>query len=53
MYDALRRLRGSALARELFGSEFVEGYVATKSMELTSFFDEISPWERRVPAAQA
>lgn len=53
MYDALRRLKGSALARELFGSEFVEGYVATKSMELTSFFDEISPWERRVLAAQA
>ncbi len=53
MHAALERLRRSQLARELFGSEFIEGYIASKAMELTSFFDEITPWERRVLAAQA
>jgi glutamine synthetase len=41
------------LAKELFGKAFIEGYIASKSMELISFFDEITPWERRVLAAQA
>ncbi len=50
---ALARLRASALAVELFGREFIEGYIATKTMELTSFMDEITPWERRVLATQA
>jgi len=40
-------------AQELFGSEFIEGYVASKAQELSDFFDEITPWERRVLAAQA
>ena len=53
MHAALEHLRRSQLARELFGSEFIEGYIASKAMELTSFFDEITPWERRVLAAQA
>jgi glutamine synthetase len=53
MQAALDRLKRSELARALFGDEFVDGYVATKSMELSSFFDEITPWERRVLAAQA
>lgn len=53
MYDALQRLKRSQLAREMFGAEFVDGYAATKEMELLSFFDEITPWERRVLAAQA
>ncbi len=53
LHAALERLRRSALARELFGNEFIEGYVATKTLELTDFFDEITPWERRVLAAQA
>ncbi len=53
MYDALHRLQRSELAREVFGNEFIDGYSATKSLELTSFFDEITPWERRVLAAQA
>lgn len=53
LYDALQRLKHSDLARQAFGDEFIDGYVATKSMELSSFFDEISPWERRVLAAQA
>jgi len=53
LHAALERLKRSQLAKELFGSEFIEGYVASKTLELTSFFDEITPWERRVLAAQA
>ncbi|MDR6713247.1 glutamine synthetase [Pseudomonas hunanensis] len=53
LHAALARLKHSTLARELFGSEFIEGYVATKTLELSDFFDEITPWERRVLAAQA
>ncbi|UVJ46487.1 glutamine synthetase family protein [Pseudomonas sp. LS1212] len=50
---ALERLKRSELARALFGKEFIEGYIATKTMELASYLDEISPWERRVLASQA
>ena len=53
LHGALERLKRSALARELFGKEFIEGYIATKTLELTDFFNEITPWERRVLAAQA
>lgn len=53
LHAALERLKRSQLASELFGTEFIEGYIASKTMELTSFFDEITPWERRVLAAQA
>jgi hypothetical protein len=53
LHAALQRLKHSALARELFGSEFIEGYIATKTLELSDFLDEITPWERRVLAAQA
>ncbi|HEX4549842.1 glutamine synthetase family protein [Pseudomonas sp.] len=53
LHAALERLKRSQLAKELFGAEFIEGYIATKTLELTSFFDEITPWERRVLAAQA
>lgn len=53
LHAALERLKRSQLAKELFGNVFIEGYIASKSMELTSFFDEITPWERRVLAAQA
>lgn len=52
LHGALERLKRSALARELCGEEFIEGYIASKRLELTSFYDEISPWERRVLAAQ-
>lgn len=44
---ALERLRHSALARELCGEAFIEGYAAAKLMELGSYYDEITPWERR------
>lgn len=50
---ALARLELSQLARELFGNEFIEGYIASKNLELMSFLDEITPWERRVLAGQA
>ncbi|AXM98522.1 glutamine synthetase [Pseudomonas plecoglossicida] len=53
LHAALERLKRSALARQLFGSEFIDGYVASKTLELSDFFDEITPWERRVLAAQA
>lgn len=52
-HAALERLKRSAVARELFGAEFIEGYAATKTLELTDFYNEITPWERRVLAAQA
>jgi len=52
-YAARQRLSGSALARELFGAAFIEGCVATKTLELTDFLNQITPWERRVLAAQA
>lgn len=53
LHAALQRLQGSALARQWFGAEFVEGYCASKSMELMSYLDEITPWERRVLGSQA
>lgn len=53
LHAALQRLKHSALAHELFGNEFIEGYIATKTLELSDFLDEITPWERRVLAAQA
>lgn len=53
MHAAIERLRNSRLAVELFGKEFIEGYIASKTLELSSYFDEITPWERRILAAQA
>ena len=52
MHAAIERLKRSHLARELFGEEFVAGYLASKTLELASFQEEITPWERRVLAAQ-
>ncbi|RMO18861.1 Glutamine synthetase [Pseudomonas cichorii] len=52
LHAALERLKRSSLAKELFGHVFIEGYIASKTMELTSFLDEITPWERRVLGAQ-
>ena len=53
LHAALERLKRSQLAKELFGTEFIEGYIASKTLELSSFHDEITPWERRVLATQA
>lgn len=47
LHEALQRLRRSTLARELFCDEFIDGYVATKTLELEDFMNEITPWERR------
>ncbi|MNJ53301.1 hypothetical protein D3C77_486850 [compost metagenome] len=44
---SLERLQRSDLARELLGAEFIEGFAASKLMELGSYYDEITPWERR------
>lgn len=52
MHAAIERLKRSELARGLFGEEFIAGYLASKTLELASFQDEITPWERRVLAAQ-
>lgn len=52
LHAAIERLKRSQLARELFGEEFIAGYLASKTLELASFQDEITPWERRVLAAQ-
>lgn len=48
MHAGIERLKRSELAIELFGREFIEGYIASKTLELTSFYNEITPWERRV-----
>jgi len=53
LHAAIERLKNSRLAVELFGKEFIEGYIASKTLELSSYFDEITPWERRILAAQA
>lgn len=50
LHAAIERLKLSQLATELFGNEFIDGYIASKTMELNSFLDEITPWERRVLA---
>lgn len=52
LQSALRRLARSTRARELFGQTFIEGFIASKTLELTSFLDEITPWERRVLGSQ-
>ena len=52
LQGALDRLQRSALARELLNGTFIEGYIATKTLELNDFLDEITPWERRVLAQQ-
>lgn len=52
LYDALYRLENSVLAREMLGSEFIDGYLATKKMEFMHFFDDVTPWEREVLAIQ-
>ena len=52
LHEAINRLDRSEVARELFGAEFVNGYLATKRMELESFMDEITPWERRYLGSQ-
>ncbi|WP_223879255.1 glutamine synthetase family protein [Chitinimonas arctica] len=50
---ALAAMHGSAVARSLFGDEFIDAFVAAKEVELDSFLNEVTPWERRYLAALA
>jgi glutamine synthetase len=43
--DAAAALRGSDVARELFGDEFVEHYAATREWEDREFRQHITDWE--------
>lgn len=43
--DSSAALRGSAIARELFGDEFVEHYAATREWEGREFHKHITDWE--------
>lgn len=52
LQEALLRLKHCDVAKELFGQVFIEGFIASKTLELTSFLDEITPWERRVLGSQ-
>lgn len=45
LWDAAQRLRGSSAARELFGDEFVEHFVASREWEAREFRKHISDWE--------
>jgi glutamine synthetase len=40
-------MQNSCFAREIFGDNFVTGYCAVKALELDSFLNEVSAWERR------
>ncbi|MBV8657499.1 MAG: glutamine synthetase [Burkholderiales bacterium] len=50
---ALDAMSVSPLAHTLFGSEFVDAFVAAKMIELDSFTNEVTPWERRFLASLA
>ncbi|WP_018150332.1 glutamine synthetase family protein [Leeia oryzae] len=39
-------------AKRCFGEEFTNAFIATKEIELQSFYSEITPWERRYLAGQ-
>jgi glutamine synthetase len=45
LWDAAQRLRGSAMARDWFGSEFVDHFAATREWEEREFRKHISDWE--------
>ena len=47
MEAALEKMQHSEVARALFGDDFVTGYCAVKALELESFQNEVSAWERR------
>lgn len=50
---ALQRMEEQGTAERLFGTEFTRAFIASKEMELASFYNEITPWERRYLAGQA
>ncbi len=44
--EATARLKESAVAREYFGGEFVEHFVATREWEVRKFGEAVTDWER-------
>ena len=45
LWDAAQRLKGSDVARELFGNEFVDHYAASREWEEREFRKHITDWE--------
>ncbi len=45
LWDSAQRLKGSAMARDWFTSDFVEHYAATREWEEREFRKHISDWE--------
>jgi glutamine synthetase len=45
LWEAAQRLRGSAAARELFGSEFVDHYAATREWEERQARKAVTDWQ--------
>lgn len=45
LWDAAQRLKGSSMAREYFGDEFVEHFAASREWEEREFRKHISQWE--------
>lgn len=45
LQEATRRMENSALARELFGADFVDHFVATRQWEWRQYQDAVTSWE--------
>lgn len=45
LWEAAQALRGSAMAREIFGDDFVDHYAATREWEEREFRKHVSDWE--------
>ncbi|MGH8316154.1 MAG: glutamine synthetase, partial [Steroidobacterales bacterium] len=45
LWDAAQRLKGSTMARDWFGAEFVDHYAATREWEEREFRKHVSDWE--------
>jgi len=45
LWEAAQRLKSSGAARELFGNEFVDHYVATREWEEREYRKHVSEWE--------
>ena len=45
LWDAAQRLKSSAMAREWFGSDFVEHFAATREWEEREFRKHVTDWE--------
>ncbi len=45
LWDAAQRLKGSTMARDFLGDDFVDHYVASREWEVREFSKHITPWE--------